>query len=312
MPVGLCWSRIAHGDLTPVEHYWGLHTVKSSRFKTPADSAEYLEWRFAEYPLFRELMDLWGSHTGESILDYGCGPGDDVTGFLLHTDCRAVVAVDISEKALGLTASRLALHGIDPERYRTVRISDADPKLPLPAESVDYLNCGGVIHHTTDPARVLGELAAALRPGGRGRIMVYNRDSLWFHLYTAYERRILNGRFAGLTAEEAFARNTDGPECPISRAYRHEEFCELVRDAGLEVEFLGGYFSGIELDLWRNLCERAIGDPRLGEDHRNFLSSLEVGRDGYPRFQQHYAGIGGVYSVRKPSAAASASAAPLS
>jgi len=306
-PVELYWSRLAHRDLTPVERYWGLHTVRAARFKTPADSVAQLEWRFGKYPLFRELMDLWGSHDGETILDYGCGPGNDVTGFLLNTECRAVLGADVSAKALQLAASRLALHGVDPERYELLRISDTDPDLPLPVGAVDYLHCGGVIHHTSAPEQVLRELARTLRPGGRGRIMVYNRDSLWFHLYTAYDRRILNGLFGGLAADEAFARSTDGPQCPISRAFRHPEFCALARAAGFEIEFLGGYFADLELDLWRSSGRNAIDDPRLPAEHREFLQEVEVDADGYPRSGGFYAGIGGVYSVGKPVAEGSAS-----
>jgi len=218
--------------LTPVERYWSRHTVKATVFRSAEESARFLEWRFGEYPLFRELMDLWGSHDGETILDYGCGPGNDVTGFLVETGARCVVGADISEKVLELAASRLALHAIDPERYRLLQISDARPELPVRDGTIDYVHCAGVIQHTTAPEHVLHELARTLRPGGEGRIMVYNRDSLYFHLYTAYERKLLHGHFRGLTAEESFARNTDGRKCPISRAFRPAEFCSIARAAG--------------------------------------------------------------------------------
>jgi SAM-dependent methyltransferase len=287
--------------LTPVERYWNRHTVKAVSFKSPEESAEFLEWRFGQYPLFRELMDLWGSHDRETILDYGCGPGNDLTGFLVETGAGCVVGADISEKALRLAESRLRLHAVDPARYRLLQISDAETELPLADDTVDYVHCAGVIQHTTAPERVLHELARTLRPGGRGRIMVYNRDSLYFHLYTAYERRILKGLFKGLTAEEAFARNTDGPNCPISRAFRPADFCRLAGEAGFEIEFLGGYFAAIELDLWRTVGSDAVGDPRLADEHRDFLRHVDDGDDGYPRFAGHYAGVGGVYAVRRPS-----------
>jgi SAM-dependent methyltransferase len=294
--------RLTNRRQTPVERYWGHHTVKALPFKSAAESAQDLEWRFAQYPLFRELMDLWGSHDGETILDYGCGPGNDVTGFLLETGARCVLGADISARALRLAASRLALHEIAPERYRLLRLSDADPGLPLADRSVDYVHCAGVIQHTTSPERVLHELARTLRPGGRGRIMVYNRDSLYFHLYTAYERRVLKDLFHGLTAEEAFARNTDGPDCPISRAFRPAEFCRLAEAAGFEIDFLGGYFAGIELDLWRTLGVQAVDDPRLADEHRDFLRDVDDSNiDGYPRFHGQYAGVGGVYAIRRPS-----------
>ena len=286
---------------TSVERYWNRHTVNSEPFESASESADYLEWRFTRYPLFRELMDLWGDHEGETVLDYGCGPGDDVTGFLLHTGVRRVLGADISQKALKLTASRLALHGIDPKRYRLLRISDARPGLPLDDASVDYVNCAGVIQHTTAPGLVLRELARVLRPGGRGRIMVYNRDSLYFHFYPAYMRRIVDGLFAGLSADEAFSRNTDGPECPISRAYRPSEFCALADEAGFEIEFLGGYFADVELDLWRTTGADALADPRLAGEDKYVLQLLADDEAGYPRFRGHYAGVGGVYAVRRPT-----------
>lgn len=292
--------RLTNRQETPVERYWNLHTVNSTRFRSAKRSAEYLEWRFDQYPLFRELMDLWGSHDGETILDYGCGPGNDVTGFLVHTGAERVVGADISGKALRLAASRLSLHDVDPARYELLRISDASVTLPLADASVDYVHCGGVIQHTTAPETVLMELARVLRPGGRGRIMVYNRDSLYFHLYTAYERRIVNGLFAGLTADEAFARNTDGPDCPVSRAYRPADFCALAERAGFEVEYLGGYFAGLELDLWRASGADALAEPQLPGEHKEFLGQVTEDADDYPRFDGRYAGVGGVYAVGKP------------
>jgi SAM-dependent methyltransferase len=191
------------------------------------------------------------------------------------------------------------LHEIDPERYRLLQLSDAQPRLPLDDASVDYVHCGGVIQHTTTPELVLRELARVLRPGGQGRIMVYNRDSLYFHLYTAYTRRILDGLFSGLTPDEAFARNTDGPECPISRAFRPSEFSELASRAGFEVEFVGGYFADIELDLWQSSGADAIAEPRLADEHKDFLRLVTDGADGYPRFDGSYAGVGGVYAGRR-------------
>jgi SAM-dependent methyltransferase len=289
---------------TSVERYWTKHTVNSVPFKTPAASEEYLLWRFAEYPLFKELMGLWGDHDGKTILDYGCGPGDDFAGFLVHTQAAMVIGADVSPKALELAARRVSLYGIDASRYRLQRLSDAVPDLPLGDASIDYVHCGGVLHHTSHPDKILSELRRALRPGGRGRIMVYNRDSVYFHLYTAYERMIVQGTFAGMTVEEAFQRNTDGPNCPISRCYRPSEFSDLASAAGLGVEYLGGYFSKLELELLESALSSAVADPRLGSEHREFLESLTFDEAGFARYAGNYAGIGGVFEIRRPASAA--------
>ena len=69
--------------------------------------------------------------------------------------------------------------------------------------------------------------------------MVYNRESVWLHLYTAYERMIRDAAFPGLDIEEAFARNTDGAECPISRCYPAGEFAGMCCGGRLRGRFAG-------------------------------------------------------------------------
>lgn len=282
---------------TPVDRYWGEHTVNSQRFETAQASRDYLEWRFAQYPLFREFMQLWGSHDEEVILDYGCGPGDDVIGFLLYTQACRVIGVDVSKKALRLAGDRLRLHSIRVERVELIQSTDASGLVPLPDASVDYVHCGGVLHHTSDPLAILREFRRVLRPGGRASVMVYNRQSLWFHLYTAYIRMIVEGVFARLTVEEAFARNTDGEQCPIARCYAPDEFVRFAAAADFDAEFVGGYLSLHELSCWREHGSAARDDIRLAPEHRAFLRSLTFDVHGYPLIGGKHAGIGGVYRL---------------
>jgi ubiquinone/menaquinone biosynthesis C-methylase UbiE len=285
---------------TAVDAYWGDHTVKAKHLSSPEESEAFLEWRFDQYPLFREFSGLWGDHSGEVVLDYGCGPGNDLTGLALHSGAERLIGMDVSEKALALAAERLALHRIDPERVDLVRISDSDPSIPLEDSFLDHVNCQGVIHHVTDPDATVAELHRVLRPGGSGVVMVYNRNSVWFHLYAAYEKMILEDAFPGLDVHEAFSRTTDGPECPISRSYPPDEFGEICRRAGFEVEFVGGYPSRHELKLLQKLWAQAIADSRLGEQHRTFLRELTYDVHGYPMNRGMHAGIGGVYRLAKP------------
>jgi hypothetical protein len=97
--------------------------------------------------------------------------------------------------------------------------------------------------------------------------------------------------------EEAFARNTDGPDCPISRCYRGEEFLALCERAGLTGEFVGGYLSRVELQSLRRSWTRAIVDERLGAEHRAFLRELTYDLSGYPLHGGRHAGIGGTYRL---------------
>ena len=289
------------GDAVPttVDAYWGEHTVNSKPFASAEESERYLEWRANEYPLFRDFMRLDDRHDNECLLDYGCGPGDDVVWFLMYSRVRKVVGIDVSQKALGLASHRLTLHGVDPARVELIRSGDSLTRLPIPDGGVDYVHCGGVLHHTSDPVALLREFRRVLPPTGRGCVMVYNRNSLWFHLYTAYIRMVVQGDFDGLTVEAAFARNTDGEACPIARCYRPEEFVAMAETAGFVAEFVGGYLSRHELACWATHGRAAQGDQRLGPVHREFLTDLTWDERGYPMYRGKYAGIGGVYRLTR-------------
>jgi SAM-dependent methyltransferase len=283
---------------TPVDEYWSRHTVNSKPFTSADESSAYLAWRFEQYPLYKEFMNLWGDHDGQTVLDYGCGPGDDTTGLLLYSRAAKVIGIDVSPKALDLTRRRLNLHGIDLQRVDLILSSDASTSVPLETASVDYFQSSGVLHHTSHPDALLKELRRVLRPGGDARVMVYNYDSVWLHLYTAYVKMELEGAFSGLSVREAFARNTDGEECPIARSYTPAEFGALCEEAGFAWEFIGGYPARYELELLREHGEAAIGSPRLAEEHRDFLRRLELDKQGYPLYRGAHAGVGGVYHLR--------------
>jgi len=304
-PKGPSAQILAKGELgaTAVDEYWNRHTIHTKPFVSARESEDYLRHRNDAYPMFVELMDLYGDHAGETVLDYGCGPGDDVTGFLLWSRARKVIGMDVSEKALKLLRLRLALHRVSTERVDLIRITDATGKIPLPDGSVDWIQCGGVLHHTSHPHAIVREFRRILKPGGEGRLMLYNRDSVMYHVWIAYAQVIVNNAFPGLSVDQAFTRSTDGPDCPISDAWSPRRVLDMIAAAGLEGGFRGGYVSVMELDWLERYGAEAKADPRLGAEHRAFISELELDARGLPTWRGLYAGVGGVYTIRKASAA---------
>ena len=283
---------------TAVDAYWNRHTVNSQEFVSARESEQYLRKRNAQYPMFTTLMDLYGDHSGETVLDYGCGPGDDVTGFLLWSRAARVIAMDVSGTALSLLSHRLALHRIDPGRVELVRITDASGRIPLPDRSVDWIQCGGVLHHTSHPESIVREFRRILKPGAQGRLMLYNRDSVMYHVWVAYAQLIVNDAFPGLTVDEAFTKSTDGPDCPISEAWAPGRVLDLIMAAGLSGTYRGGYVYEMELEWLERYGSAAKADERLADEHRRFVSELELDEHGYPMWRGHYAGIGGVYTIQ--------------
>jgi ubiquinone/menaquinone biosynthesis C-methylase UbiE len=278
----------------PNEAYWTGHNVTlHAAFPTAEASLAYFHWRCAQYLPYLELMPVAGQD-GRVVLDYGCGPGDDLVGFAHYSKPARLIGADISQQSLAEAAARLKVHGAEAE---LIHVTEADGRLPLADASVDYVHSSGVIHHTKDPAAVLRELRRVIRPDGLGRVMVYNYDSLWVHLYTAYVKQIKERKYPGMDVRAAFARTTDGEECPIARAYAPAEFEALARSAGFDCRFQGAAVSLFECSL---LPERfaAMMDPHLPAEHRDFLQSLTFDARGLPRYGDTYAGIDGCYLLR--------------
>lgn len=278
-----------------VDEYWSRYHVESpdEGFPSIEASLEHYEWRNACYPGYIELMPV-DQATGKVVADYGCGVGNDVIGFGVHSKPETIHAIDISELALGIARRRAELHRLDNVVFH--RISDSDVRIPLPDESVDILHSSGVVHHTSDPERVLREFGRVLKPDGYAQVMVYHRESLWTHLYVAYTLMLHEEMYAGLDLDTAFELSMDGDECPIARAYTAPDFITLCENAGLRATFTGASMSVNEMVLLPDRY-RAIRDQRLNTESRRFLSSLTFNDRGWPLHQGVVAGVNACFRL---------------
>jgi SAM-dependent methyltransferase len=202
--------------------------------------------------------------------------------------------MDVSATSLAESRARLALHSASCE---LIQLDPRQTELPLPSASVDYVHSSGVLHHLPDTLATLRELRRVLRPGGTARFMIYNRDSVFVHLYVGYQRCIVDGAFPGLSLDEAFTRSADGPGCPISRAYAPSEFIALCEEAGFDTQFAGAAVSMLEAKLMP-LRFDAIVDRRLAEASRRFLRDLTLDEHGMPWYRGNRAGIDGCFFLR--------------
>jgi ubiquinone/menaquinone biosynthesis C-methylase UbiE len=287
-------SRAIEGEITNVDSYWNQHTVAMKCFSSVDASIKNLEWRFSQYPLFKDYMSLWGSHKNQIILDYGCGPGNDLIGFALYSRAKKIIGVDISERALKKASDRLKLHNV--KNVELIKITDEIYLLPFEDNSIDFIYCQGVLHHTSHPYEILKEFKRILKDNGEAIIMVYNKESAWYHLFVPYVEKIINNKFKNLSDDDAFQKTTDGENCPIARPYNHKEFSLICEKAGFEVDYKGGYFSLNCLDTMQKYWELAKNDKRLHKTHRNFLNKVEYDGEWY-YYEGKTIGIGGVYKL---------------
>jgi ArsR family transcriptional regulator len=110
------------------------------------------------------VIDELAAHTqltGEqTVVDVGTGTGFVAAGLAAHA--RRVLGYDNAAGMLQVARANLDRLGID-----NVQLTEADvAALPLADDTVDATVANMVLHHATDPAAMIAEMARVTRPGG--------------------------------------------------------------------------------------------------------------------------------------------------
>lgn len=169
------------------------------------------------YELEPEIVSFadFPSSAGKRVLEIGVGMGSD---FVRWARAGAnVTGVDLTERAVSISRARLAEEGLP----GVVQVGDAE-NLPFADGSFDIVYSWGVLHHSPDTRRAIGEGQRVLAPGGRIKIMLYHRYS-WVALAAWVRFCLLRGRpVASLTT--AVAR----VESPGTQAFTASEVRSML------------------------------------------------------------------------------------
>ena len=142
-----CGTKFADAEVGTREFF---ERVEKHRYRT--------EWHIPAAAGFDKARGL-------RVLEVGCGLGTDGAQFARAG--AVYTGIDLTEAAIGLARRRFELESLPGE----FRISDAE-RLDFPDESFDLVYSHGVLHHTPDTARAVGEVHRVLRPGGRAIVML--------------------------------------------------------------------------------------------------------------------------------------------
>lgn len=185
---------------------------------TPEFFADVERTRDQLDPYIRRFADFEGAR-GKQLLEIGVGLGTD---FIRFVRAGAIATgVDLTDHAVELVKRRLALEGLDAE----VRTADAE-SLPFDDASFDRVYSWGVLHHTPDTAKSIGEAMRVLRPGGKACVMLYARHS-WVAYGLWTKHALLAGRpWRSLGDILASHMESDGTKGYTKRELR-ELFAEL-------------------------------------------------------------------------------------
>lgn len=263
-----------------VDSFWSKRVVGNSKlYGTKEDLLAWVKKRYDIYHPMKEFMGLDKSFEGKSVLDFGCGPAFDLCE-IIKSKPKRVAGIDISEKTLTFARNHIGLLGGDCVEL----IKGKDSQLPIVKGTFDFIISSGVIHHTSEPAKVLLYLKSLMHETSELRVMVYNTDSIFNHL-------VVNSEGDGV-----FKHYVDGGSCPIARNYVPSDFVTVCNFLGFDTEFIGGYTDPRELGNLKERISVALNNKFLGVKDKLFLKFVELdGEDPY--YNNKLCGLGGVYRM---------------
>lgn len=128
----------------------------------PADLAFFARGT-RENPLFWSRIGGMPDLVGRSVLDLGCGHGSMAVD-LARSGAARVVGLDLSRRFITFARENVRLHHADVADRVEFRLQDL---AETPEHDFDYMVSKDTFEHLDDPATLLREMEARLKPGGR-------------------------------------------------------------------------------------------------------------------------------------------------
>src|SRR2546423_276064 len=147
------------------------HTPDTSLIAQECDFQRYTSPpRSTNFPL-EYAYSLLGDLSGKTVLDFGCGSGENTV--MLARRHAYVVGVDISESLIRVARRRLDVNGLAGAAHFVVGSAH---DLPLEDGSIDVVLGIAILHHL-DLDAASREVARVLKVGGRAIFQEPVRDS---------------------------------------------------------------------------------------------------------------------------------------
>jgi SAM-dependent methyltransferase len=143
------------------QHHHGAETDDAAMAELLDLDAEVLHSYLSE--VFAWIRELAGGLPRRRILDLGSGTGNGALALVQRFDGADVTALDRSTRMLERLTEKARALGVA-DRIHPVQ-ADLDAGWPA-VDAVDLVWASNSLHHLADPDRVLGEVFAAVNPGG--------------------------------------------------------------------------------------------------------------------------------------------------
>lgn len=248
-----------------VREFWNAKPCDSELSEQDNKSKEYyLEIEDDRYQYQHHILEIldWLNWNNKKILEIGTGVGTDARQIIKRGGIYT--GINIDQGSVEVTSQALNTFGL----LGTVKESSAT-NVFLEENSVDIVYSFGVLHHIPDVNAAIDEIKRVLKPGGELLIMMYNRDSINYHVEIKFLRKIvlqilnvpgfiylfkliglpekklrrhaeIYRLYGNLGDQEWLNRNTDGPDNPYSQVYNAQEVEKLL--AGFDIKRNEVYF----------------------------------------------------------------------
>src|SRR5262249_22310829 len=145
----------------------------------------------------------------------GGGVGTDLSQFARHG--ARVTDIDLSAGHLELAQENFAWRGLAGEFVH----HDAET-LPFPDDTFDVVFSNGVLHHTPNTRKVVGEVRRVLKPGGKAIVMMYAEHSWHYWYRLVWELGVKHDMLSKYSIGEIMSRHveiTENDARPLVKVY---------------------------------------------------------------------------------------------
>ncbi len=172
-----------------VDRFWNEYPCGRNEYLGPGETVDdYMrldEEMYRNAPATHDYArQLLEPLAGKVLLEIGCGLGRD--GRFFASRGAGYIGGDLTANALRLARKGFRLLQ-QPGSFLRL---DAE-QLPLADASVDIVYSWGVIHHTPDISRAIGEIRRVLNREGRIMLALYNRNSDQYYYNMLFKKRII-------------------------------------------------------------------------------------------------------------------------
>lgn len=207
-----------------VKKFWNDRPCNMRHSKKELGTIEYFNEvenrRYTVEPHIPIFADF-ESCAGKRVLEIGCGIGTDTINFARNG--ADLTAVDLSDRSVDICRKRFEVF----ELKGRIEVANAENLSEyLEPEKFDVIYSFGVIHHTTNPGKVLNEIKHFATPETKIKLMFYSKYS-----WKGLEFFLKDGWKFGFNYKKTIKYFAEAQlNCPIAEVYSKRELEDLFSD----------------------------------------------------------------------------------